>query len=254
MLTRARAIAERLCTAVSGWPETEAVVLILSGEDSFDPYLFAALDVYTAGEVRDTDRRRSQFGDIVAFESSPVTMKDRFLCEEVPVRIEYKTTARFDRLIEFARVGVAGFRDTGTYAFYRIEKGELLFSRTGWLERLRSHLGRLPASFWARLADAQKAQLEHLYSDLGAAEMRGDELYFTISAGRLVGTLCALLFTVNRLFEPGGRSMAAMLPALAKVPDSLPANLESFVRQSDGMSMHQRRELAELMVKSVLSL
>ena len=254
MLERARRIAERLSSTLREWQEVEAVSAIFSGEDLLDPYFFVSLDVYCTGPVRPPGQRGTSFGDIVAYESTPVTRKDRFLLDQVPARIEYKMTTRFDQLTARARSGESVFRDSGTYAFYRLCTAEPLFSRSGWLEARRTELDALPHAFWDQLADAQRAQLEHIYSDLGAAEMRGDELYFVVSAGRFLAALASLLFTLNREFEPGGRAVSVRLLELERLPDSLPASIESFARQHEAVSMRQRRELAELMVRSVLSL
>jgi hypothetical protein len=112
---------------------------------------------------------------------------------------------------------------------------------------------RLPESFWNDLRSDQEANAEHTYADLSAAAVRGDELYFSISAGRFLTAVCSLLFAVNQKFEPSPRALYDEVMVLPTLPDSFPANLENFVAETP-LSMGQRRELAELMVTSVMAL
>ncbi len=254
MTRRIRDKAERVVAVLDSWDEVVAVGLTATGEDLYDPYLTMSFDVYIGAEVRGVSDREGAFGDIGAFESSLLTRKDRFLMDELPVRLEYKRTERFDELIAAALRGECTLRDAGTYAFRRVVDAEVLLSRSGWLESMRGSLKDLPDRFWAQLRSAQQATVEHLFADLSAAAMREDDFYFVASSGSFLTQLCALLFTVNRAFEPSPRTLQSEALRLDEIPDSFPANLESFVRQDQGLSMSQRQELAELMVTSVFSL
>ena len=245
---------EQVRAALAGWDEVVAVGLNRHGEDVYDPYYSHSFDVYTAAELRDAALRERSFGEVTLFESSTLTTKDRFLIGEIPVRIEYKTTRRFDELSAAARNGECGLRDAGTYAFRRVTDAEVLVSRGGWIEAIRHALSQLPDPFWAALRRAQEARVEHLYADLSAAATREDAFYFMMSAGAFLAQLGALLFTINRRFEPSPRALRDEVLRLTVIPDSFPANLENFVNQRHYLSMSQRRELAELMVTAVLAL
>jgi len=252
--TRSEGVVSRLADVLKKWDGVDTVAVVRSGDDPYDPYFFVSLDVYCSGPIPEAEARSGEFQPLQLFESSRVTRKDRFLVDEVPVRIEYKQTGRFDELISAAADGTPLFRDAGTYAFHRLQNAEVLFSRTDWVSRMRDALASLPDTFWSRLRRTQQAQAEHVYSDLSAAAAREDSLFFAVSAGRVVTSICALLFTVNRRFEPSSRHLAEEVARLKVVPDSFPANLDNFVRQENMLSMSQRRELAELMVRRVLSL
>lgn len=254
MNRKIREKAGRVVSVLDSWDEVVAVGLTAIGEDLYDPYFTMSFDVYTGDQVRGVSDREGAFGDIGAFESSLLTRKDRFLMDELPVRLEYKRTARFDDLISGALRGECTLRDGGTYAFRRVVDAEVLLSRSGWFESVRGSLKDLPDRFWTQLRASQQATVEHLYADLSAAAMRGDDFYFVASSGGFLTQLCALLFTVNRAFEPSPRTLQSEVLRLDEIPDSFPASLESFVRQEHGLTMSQRQELAELMVTSVFSL
>ncbi|MFP4377483.1 MAG: hypothetical protein ACLFP4_10605 [Spirochaetales bacterium] len=244
---------ERLCGALGSWDEVDAVALLLSGDDLYDPYFFLSLDVYTNDPVRGPEDRRRAFGEVTVFESSPLTHKDRFLVGEIPFRAEYKQTARFDQLVAEAHAGRSILREGGTYAFHRVVTARELYASGSWFADIRSKMSALPTAFWDDLRANQAANAEHTYADLSAAAVRGDELYFAISAGRFVTAICSLLFAVNKQLEPSPRALYDEVAELPTVPDSFPANLENFVGVSS-LSMGQRRELAEIMVTSVMSL
>ncbi len=239
---------------LEGWSEVIAVGLHSPGEDVYDPYFSLNLDVYTRAPVRDTQARIRAFGDVGAFESSSLTRKDRFLMGEVPVRVEYKHTARFEELVEAATQGECLLRDGGSYSFYRVANAEALISRDGWLEALQERLVELPARFWAELRRSQEATAEHLYADLSAAAMRGDEFFFAMSSGRFLAEVCGVLFTINERFEPSPRTLFGDTLALPTIPESFASNVENFVNIDRPLSMSQRQELAEIMITGVLSL
>lgn len=246
--------ADRVTAVLETWDEVVAVGLTTTGEDLYDPYFTMSFDVYVRGEARRVSEREGAFGDIGAFESSLLTGKDRFLMDGLPVRLEYKRVSRLDELVSSAARGECTLRDGGTYAFRRVVDADILLARNRWLESTRDALKDLPDRFWVRLHATQQATVEHLYADLSAAAMRDDDFYFVASAGAFLTQLCSLLFTVNRTFEPSPRTLHGAVLKLDTIPDSFPANLESFVRQNAGLSISQRQELAELMVTSVLSL
>jgi hypothetical protein len=238
---------------LKSWDEVEAVTLLTSGDDIYDPYYFLSLDVYTTAPVRQGVDRSSAYGAVSAFESSVLTHKDRFMVGELPFRVEYKLVDRFSDLIAAAETGKPGLRNAGTYAFFRLLSAESLFARTGWLADLQSRLSNLPDGFWIALRKNLQDSAEHTYADLRAAAVRNDPLYFIVSAGRFVSTLSSLLFAVNRQFEPSPRQLQDALADLPILPDSFPANLENFIDQNS-LSMSQRAELAELMITAVISL
>ena len=159
----------KLTRVFKGWTEVVAVAVNRYGDDRFDPYFSLSFDVYTSKEVRDLTTRELSFGDVGAFESALLTHKDRFIMDDLPVRIEYKQTGRFDELVSAAMAGECRLRDTGTYAFRRVMDAEQVFSRGSWLETLRASLSDLPERFWGELRGAQQASAEHLYADLSAA-------------------------------------------------------------------------------------
>ncbi len=244
---------ERLCSALESWDEVEAVALLLSGDDVYDPYFSLSLDVYTKDPIRPPKERQRAFGDVTVFESSPLTHKDRFLVGEIPFRAEYKQTARFDQLVAEAHEGNSILREGGTYTFHRVVAARELYSADGWYKSMRSKMSKLPDAFWEDLTRNQEANAEHTYADLSAAAVRGDELYFSISAGRFLTAICSLLFAVNKKFEPSPRALYDEVTQLPTIPDSFPANLENFVAETP-LRMGQKRELAELMVTSVMAL
>lgn len=254
MTSKVAAAIQQITDILNRWDGVDSVACIESGDDRYDPYFFVSLDVYLSGEIPDVDERRSELGGIVAFESSSVTMKDRFLVDETPVRLEYKEQQRFDELVAAAELGEPRFRDSGTYAFYRLAHAEVLQRRTSWIDGLRERIGSLPDPFWQSLGDAQRARAEHTYADLAAATARADDLFFLVSSARFIRSLTAWVHAINHEFQPSDRQVLFAASNLELLPVSFSARLETFVRQDGSLTLQQRRELAELLVTSVLSL
>jgi hypothetical protein len=254
MTSHGAKLAGPLTEVLSGWPGVDSVAIHQSGTDHYDPYYFLSIDVYCNGDIPDAPTREAAMQGHSAFESSQVTRKDRFFIGETPIRIEYKDTSRFDELVQAAKAGEPRLRDAGTYPFYRLADSEVLFSRTDWISTIRLALAELPKEFWEKLRETQAARAEHIFADLSTATYRDDRLFFVVSAGRYLRSLAGLLFTINRRFQPSYRLLTNELLKLDILPASFGARLETFIREDGSITSEQRRELAELMIRSVLSL
>lgn len=254
MATRPDDAIERLASVFDGWPEVRAVGVNRWGDDRYDPYFSLSFDVYVTDTVREPETRALAFGEVGAFESTLAGTKDRFFIDDLPIRVEYKRTERFDELVTSALAGECRLRDTGTYAFRRVTDAQVALSRGHWLESIRSSLASLPNGFWSELRRAQQARAEHLYADVTAAAVRNDAFYFVLSSGAFLVSLCALLFALNRAFEPAPRAMYRDVVELPMTPDGLRANLENFIRLDPALTIGQRAELAELMIRGVVRL
>jgi hypothetical protein len=236
------------------WDSVDTIAMVKSGEDIYDPYFFLSLDVYYRGEIPDAASRIGMFADTAAFESSKINKKDRFLLNDTPFRIEYKDLERFDSLVRGAKGSAAAIRDSGTYVFHRIVNAQVLYQKSKWIDDSREILSDLPDTFWKELRSSMQARMEHYFGDLSAAVVREDDLFYMISAVGFIQSLSNVLFAVNREFEPSGRMLADEVNGLRILPDSFEARFESFLRLGDGISPDRKRELAELLAKSVIAL
>lgn len=255
MKRKAESAAESVANAVKAWPCVDSVVLGEPiSEDLFDPYFFLSIDVYHTGSVPPVEARMESFSFGVAFESAQSNRKDRFLAGDIPIRIEYKDTQRIDNLVDGREGLLASLRDSGTYVFYRILNSDILHNRSDWFLRIRRRLEEMPRSFWSLLRYSFQARMEHYLSDMGAAVMRADELFFLISLAGFVRSACSVLFAVNQRFEPSFRLLSEQVRKLPVLPESFPGRFESLMRTGSELSPPQKREIAELLAKSILIL
>jgi hypothetical protein len=63
-----------------------------------------------------------------------------------------------------------------------------------------------------------------------------------------------LLFAINHVFEPGPRDFTASLALLETLPAGFDANWESLLREDRELPEDRKREIAELLARSVFSL
>ncbi len=234
------------------WPSVDTVTMLLSGEDVYDAYFFVSLDVYSAGEIPDADERSELFAHTGAFESSSISRKDRFLLDDIPFRIEYKDIARFDFVL--SGESESGVRDSGTYTFHRLLNSEVLYQRTDWIDRTRRRLAELPDSFWKRVRSSFESRMEHYLGDLSAAVVRDDRLFFVISSAGFIRSVCSTLFAVNKRFEPSARSLARAVLELPVLPEPFEGRFDSFLRDDADLTWERKREIAELIARSILAL
>ena len=253
MRRKVERISTGLVERIKTWAGVDCVLFADTPKsDDYDPYFFISLDVYYRGRLPDVDERRRQFVDAGAFESSSVASKDRFLVEDIPVRVEYKDMGRIDEILKRTKENMWVFRQTGTYMFYRLETGEVLHAESEWIDAIRGDLKALPDSFWALMVQSSRATMEHYLSDLITAAMREDNLFYLISSAGFIKSFLSLLFVVNRRFEPSGRKLYETVWDLKELPENFRGRFESFLRDSPDFPPSRKMELAEIMARSIL--
>ena len=253
MKRKVEQISNDLASRLRGWEGVDCILLAESAEsDEFDPYFFLSLDVYYRGNLPGVEERQSMFSDAGAFESSSVTAKDRFLMDNLPVRIEYKDMARVDEILARTRDNMWVFRQTGTYMFYRLETGVILVQSTEWIDTVRTQLGDLPETFWQLMINSSRSTMEHYLSDLISSVMRDDQLFYLISSAGFLKSFLSLLFVMNRRFEPSGRKLYEMVWKLPEIPENFKGRFESYLRDSSEFPPSRKMEIAELMARSII--
>ncbi|MDR1955959.1 MAG: DUF4037 domain-containing protein [Treponema sp.] len=252
-------LAERFTGVLSQWPEVECVSLTESAqEDPLDPYFALILDVFYRGAIPDPEARCRWYGDdVVGFETSGGIYKDRFLIKGLPIRLEYKATQQIDTVVSLVSTGLESLwliKDSGTYGFYRLIQGELLFCRTDWIEQIRGRLLKLDDAFWVRMRQIYQAKMEHLLHDLGAAFFQGDDFNYLVSSALFIKTVCLTLFCVNHRFEPSHRAYYTQVLELPVLPESFRAQLATFLRGEPELTNERKYSLAQRIARNIVAL
>jgi hypothetical protein len=259
MKYKTKLLVDRFVSVFSFWPEIECVSLNeAAASNTLDPYFALILDVYYSGPIPEAEERHRQYGDdVAAFEVSNQGCKDRFLIGNIPVRIEYKSTQKIDELVTIADTRQESLwliKDSGTYGYYRLANGEILFSRNSWIKGVRERLSRLNDEFWAHMRDAHQSKMEHFLSDLGAALIQGDDFHYLISSSGFIKTACLTLFCINHRFEPSHRGYYKQVMELPVLPESFRAQLELFLKGDSEMTPERKYSLSQLIARGVIAL
>jgi hypothetical protein len=254
-----KVLVDRFADLLSKWSGVECVTLNEAAlQDTLDPYFALILDVFCSGPIPDDQERCNIYGnDIVAFESSGQNVKDRFLIGDLPVRLEYKFIEKIEDLVSIADTKTDSLwliKDAGTYAFYRLANGEIVFSRSNWIYDIRKRLENIDEPFWAEMRGAAQSKMEHFLSDLGAASFQGDEFHYLIASAGFIKTACLVLFCLNRRFEPSHRAYFNQVVALPVLPESFPEQLDSFLDVDCEAAMERRFKLAMMIARSIVVL
>ena len=254
-----RMMVERFTGILSQWPGVECITLNEAAlADIVDPYFALILDVFFSGPIPNAQERYRIYGsDIAAFESSGQNEKDRFLIGDIPVRLEYKFIGKVEELISIADTNMDSLwliKDSGTYGFYRLANGEIVFSRGKWIHGIRKRLDNFGDVFWKEMRGAAQSKMEHFLSDFGAAAFQGDEFHYLLASAGFIKTACLALFCVNRRFEPSHRAYYKQVLELPLLPESFPAQFENFLGSGMGDSMERRFNLATLIAKGIVTL
>jgi hypothetical protein len=249
-------LAQRIAETVSSWEGVEAVTLNEAAEgDMFDPNFALALDVYHVLPLPPPEARLSQYGRADVYESTQT--KDRFLLGDVPVHIEFKWTKSTETMVQVAcgkKEAMRVLSGAGTYGYYRLTEGYVLFSRGEWLSDLKKKLATLGRDFWTELRGVYQSKMEHYLSDLGAALLSDDNFYFLVSSAGFIKTAALTLFCINRRFEPSYRFYYPQVCSLQTLPDSFDAQIETFLSSSAEVTMERKYGVAQVIARGVLAL
>ena len=259
MKYKTKLLVDRFTSIVSAWSGVECVCVNEAAlPDTLDPYFAMNLDIYYKDHIPGPEERQRLFGaDIQAFETSARANKDRFLIGDIPVRLEYKLIRRVEELVTIADTRLENLwliKDKGTYGFYRLSRGEVVFHRTDWIEDIRLRLKNLGHEFWQSMRSAHESKMEHFLSDLGAAVMQGDDFFYHISAAGFIKNACLTLFCINKQFEPSHRAYYKQALELKELPDSFKAFSETFLRSRSEITLDRKFHLAQHIAKGIVAL
>jgi len=259
MKYKTKLLVDRFTSIVSAWSGVECVCLNEAAlPDTLDPYFALILDIYFKDPIPGPEERQALFGeDLQAFETSARGNKDRFLIGDIPVRLEYKLIRRVEELVNIADTRLENLwliKDKGTYGFYRLSHGEIVFSRDDWIKDIRHRLKNLEDEFWQNMRNAHESKMEHFLSDLGAAVMQGDDFFYLISAAGFIKNACLTLFCINKHFEPSHRAYYKQVLELKELPDSFRAFFETFLRSDSETTLERKFYIAQHIAKGIVSL
>jgi len=259
MKYKTKLLVERFASIVSQWPGVECICLNEAAlPDTLDPYFALIMDIYYQDLVPGAGERHNLYGqDLEAFETSKGGNKDRFLIKDVPIHLEYKSIGMIEELVTFADTRLESLwfiKDSGTYSFYRLSKGEIIFSRNDWILDIRRRLENLDDEFWQIMRNAHESKMEHFLSDLGAALMQGDDFFYLISAAGFIKNACLTLFCINRRFEPSHRAYYNQVLSLKELPDSFGAYFESFLSSDPEITKKRKFSIAQLLTRGIMAL
>jgi len=259
MKYKTKLLVERFTEVLSSWSGVECITLNEAAmPDTLDPYFALILDVFCSAQIPDADERCHLYGeDVAAFESSVQNQKDRFLIGDIPVRLEYKKTGKIDELINIAcsnQESLWLIKDSGTYGFYRLANCEIIFSRTGWIDKVRERLTKIGDQFWEEMRVTVQSKMEHFLSDLGAASFQGDKFHYLIASAGFIKTACLTLFCINRRFEPSHRAYFKQVCELPVLPESFTAEFKTFLDNDLSADLDSRFYLAKLIAQKIVSL
>lgn len=255
MKAKVKKVVDEIVEVLKKWDGVQAVILQHFVEkDIYDPNFSITLDVYRDSDIPDMEQRATAYFGAQYFESSRVKNKDRFMMGDLPIRISYKDTMRVDSVL--AAVGGDSWlsKERGTYLFHRIATGSVEWSRGEWLKGVLEKLDTLPESFWMVWTESCHRRIDHYLSDLGAASLKDDLLYFRLSLSGFMKSVIEALFAVNHVFEPGPRDYSASLALMETLPEGFKANWESLLRDDAELPADRKREIAELLARGVFAI
>lgn len=241
--------------SINKWSGIRAIVLQYFAEkDIYDPNFSITMDVYNDGEIPDSQERLGVFSGAQFFETSHLDDKDRFLLNEMPIRLSYKKCEQVDAIIAALKGDKWLSIEKGTYLFYRIATGTVEWFRDGWINEVREKIDNLPDTFWSLWVETCRHRVDHLLGNMAASALKNDALYFQLSLGDYLRSVARMLFAINHVFEPGPRDYTASLDLLEIRPEGFEARWASLLREDTELPPERKREVADILARSLFVL
>ena len=259
MKYKTKLLVERFTEILSSWKGVECITLNEAAlPDTLDPYFALILDIFYSSPIPGAEKRCAVYGDdVAAFESSGQSEKDRFLIGDIPVRLEFKKTAKIDELVDIAcsnHESLWFIKDSGTYGFYRLANCEIVYSRSNWIHDVRKKLENIGDKFWEEMRHNVQSKMEHFLADLGAACFQSDKFHYLIASAGFIKNACLALFCVNKRFEPSHRAYFKQVCELPILPESFPAEFQTFLENSTTDDLDSRFYVAKLIAQKIILL
>jgi len=255
MEVKVQKVVDDIVGIIKFWDGVQTVILQHFAEkDIYDPNFSITLDVFRDSKIPDRNERAAVFPDIRYFETSSSKEKDRFLIEDLPVRISYKDTSRVESVLGSTYDDRWLSRERGTYLFHRISTGTVVWSRTDWIDKILKKLDNLPDAFWSTWIDSCHRRIDHFLGDLGAAVMKNDLLYFRLSLSGFLRVIVEALFAVNHMFESGPRVFTASLGLMETLPEGFEASWGSLLREDESLPPYRKKEIADILARGIFAL
>lgn len=253
-----RQLTDSLLTIVSAWPQVECVSLNEAARtDVLDSYFALVFDVYYKDSLPSVEDRKAKFVGAQVFETSPVGSKDRFLMNGIPVRMEYKNILKVEETVSVAsgpKENLWHIKDSGTYGFYRLLEGEVLYQKSSWIDNICHMLKKLPEDFWVTMRGFYQTTMEHYLMDLGAAVVQNDSFNYLVSSSGFIKSACAVLFMINHRFEPSHKAFNTKIQELKILPEGFYGWFESFLRSDETLSSSRKYTIAQQLAKTIMHL
>ena len=95
MKKKVERIAGKFAEIISGWNNVEAIILGEAAEiETIDPYFNINLDIYYLGNLLPRNDRKEKLKLGIMLETSLIFPEDKFLVEDLPVRVGWKSRRR----------------------------------------------------------------------------------------------------------------------------------------------------------------
>ena len=118
MKTKVKKNVDTIVEVLKDWEGVQAIVLQHFAEkDIYDPNFSITLDVFRDGSIPGNEQRQAAFPEARYFDTSRMKMKDRFMMNDLPVRISYKDTVRVDAVLATVDEDTWLTMERGTYLF-----------------------------------------------------------------------------------------------------------------------------------------
>jgi hypothetical protein len=255
MRRKVEQLARKIADALSADERIECVTLGEAAEsDVLDPYFSLILDVHFRTRIPSPAERASLYGDPADLETLSGVSKDRFFVDSIPVHVNYVSVDAIKKFMGGDEAYAMILLESGTHQLYRLQNGQVLFSRSTWLAEARSCLSSLGDPFWSGLRSAYGAKAEHFLSDLGAAALRSDSYFYQVSLAEFMRHCVSMLFALNRQFEPSHRFISSRIRELPLLPENFISRWDTLLRQEEALTPARKYEVAKILAMSLLQL
>lgn len=246
---------ETILHGLAGSPEVECVQRIpyLAAMPS-SPLFCLKLDLFFRGPIPQFPDRLKALPSIQFVETSLSREKDRFFMNQMPIHLDYKTVSQVEEELADLDLPDPPLRQDTTYSLFRLYHGIPVHTKSAWIRGVKAKLEALSDDFWGFQKTNLASRLEHLLSDMAAANFNRDGMFFQIAQARFLETLAELLFAFNRQFLGPPEELKFQIEGLDVLPSGFTGYFETMLRDDSTIDRDRRVSLARRLAEGVLGI
>ncbi|MBN2736664.1 MAG: hypothetical protein JXR70_06755 [Spirochaetales bacterium] len=255
MKRKVNEIVKKYSEKLTGISNIEAILVNdRAANDVYDPNFTIDFDIFHKGELVTPDKRQEILENPAFFETSPVYPVDQFLVDNLPVHLNYKDINGISQVLDRITKKEWVYRKEMSSVLYRILKGQVIYSKNGWVNSTREQISGISDWFWQRVLDSTRFLLETNLQSLNLSVVTKNHLLYQTSLATIIDSISSFIFALHRQHKPSTELILSAVKTLENATSEFISWFEALIIPDSELNPEKKYEIATRLTKWINSL